>query len=262
MPLINIWKNLQQDQLSLVGTLISFVIFLLLLPSWFKIRWQDDDFYSITGLIKLPIQKCFKFLSRGLILSLGLLCFVLIPILFTPWGSWLGVLNLKLILNAFVLGLGVGFAEEMVFRGWLLTEMNHIFGNRLGLFIHAVIFSLSHLRLDIGLWPMLGLLIGLFLLGLVLALIRKIDKGILWGPIGLHSGLVGGWFVVSAGLVEFSPDTPVWLFGPGGSNLNPIGGGIAIFAFAMILFSYRTAFAKAGRPFTGARNASSRGASP
>ena len=138
----------------------------------------------------------------------------------------------------------------------------YLFGNRLGLVVHSIIFSLVHIRLNIDFSTALSLLFGLFLLGLVLGVMRMIDKGYLWGCVVLHGGLVGGWFVISSGLVEFSPHTPGWLFGPGGTNLNPIGGLLAVFALATMLFSQRTAFAMAGPPCRGARNASSKGAAP
>ena len=125
-----------------------------------------------------------------------------------------------------------------------------------------MIFSLSHISFGFQIWTSLGLLIGLFLLGLVLALLRKIDNESLWGCIGLHGGLVSTWFLISSGLVEISADIPGWFFGPGGNRLNPIGGLLAICTLFLIIVFQRTALAIAGRPFTGALNASSRGARP
>lgn len=69
----------------------------------------------------------------------------------------------------------------------------------------------------------MGLLGGLLLLGLNLALVRRDDGGVLWGAVGLHGGLVGAgspcrracWSCCRA---------PPWLAGPGGSQPNPIGG--------------------------------------
>jgi hypothetical protein len=69
-----------------------------------------------------------------------------------------------------------------------------------------------------------GLLGGLILLGVALGLQRRADGGVLWGAIGLHGGLVGGWFALQAGFLEISPGAPAWLAGPGGANPNPIGG--------------------------------------
>ena len=70
----------------------------------------------------------------------------------------------------------------------------------------------------------IGLLVGLVLLGLALALQRRADHGALWGSVGLHGGLVGGWFALQAGLISVPEAGPTWLLGPGGVSPNPIGG--------------------------------------
>jgi hypothetical protein len=58
---------------------------------------------------------------------------------------------------------------------------------------------------------MLGLLIGLLFLGLALGLQRRADGGLLWGAVGLHGGLVGGWFVLLAGPLQLaSTARPTW----------------------------------------------------
>ena len=144
------------------------------------------------------------------------------------------------LINAILLGLLVGIAEEFIFRLWLLIEINSLLGPKRGVLIQALIYSFVHLRFDLGFIPLFGLLIGLFLLGLVLAQRRRLDQGSIWGCIGLHGGLVGLWFFISNGVVEFSPDTPAFLFGPGGSSPNPVGGLIAISVLSWVLFCYRT----------------------
>ncbi|WP_320666917.1 CPBP family intramembrane glutamic endopeptidase [Prochlorococcus sp. MIT 1307] len=261
-PLALLWPDLQKQDISLLGTIVSFVLFVSLLSSWSKIRWGNDDCFIPLGLVGLGRKVSVKLFLRGLFKSFGLLAFVLTPLLFSPYGKWLGYSNGDILVNALFLGLVVGFAEEIIFRGWLFLEMNQLVGTRWGVIIQAVVFSLVHTRFSLAFWELLGLLLGLFLLGLLLAFMRMIDHGSLWGCMGLHGGLVGGWFLVSAGLVEFSPETPGWLFGPGGAAINPLGGLIAIFALIMILFRQRTALAIAGRPLRGARKASSNGDSP
>ena len=75
----------------------------------------------------------------------------------------------------------------------------------------------------------------LLLLGLVLASKRQDERGSLWGCIGLHGGLVSGWFLLQNGLLEFGPTTPSWLIGPGGSQANPLGGIVAIGTLTIML---------------------------
>jgi hypothetical protein len=82
---------------------------------------------------------------------------------------------------------------------------------------------------------LLGLLGGLLLLGLALGLQRRADGGLLWGAIGLHGGLVGGWFLLVQGLVEVSATAPSWLIGPA----NPIGGGLGWLGLGLLLLARR-----------------------
>jgi uncharacterized protein (TIGR03382 family) len=42
--------------------------------------------------------------------------------------------------------------------------------------------------------------------------------------VGLHGGLVGGWFLLQKGLLAIMPGAPTWLIGPGGESPNPVGG--------------------------------------
>ena len=120
----------------------------------------------------------------------------------------------------------------------------------------AGVFSLVHTRFNLGFGAMSGLLVGLFLLGMVLASQRQSDRGSLWSCIGLHGGLVAGWFLLQSGLLELSPNTPSWLVGPGGNAPNPLGGAVGLISLLILLLIQRTAVAKALRPSTGARRAS------
>ena len=127
--------------------------------------------------------------------------------------------------NALALVFGVGFAEELIFRGWLWGELARWLGSGRALVAQAVIFSLVHpWPLEQGWFALGSLKGGLLLLGLALALQRRADGGLLWGAVGLHGGLVGGWFLLQGGLIQLSPSAPVALVGPGGASPNPIGG--------------------------------------
>ena len=255
-------SDTQQDYLSLIGTLISFFLFLLLLPSWIKFRWKELKFSNSIGLIYLINRNTVKIFYRGIGYAFGLISLVLIVLTFGSWMQWVGRFSAGTLLNAVSLGFGVGFAEELIFRVWLLGEMNKLVGSRWAALSQAVIFSLAHAKFNVGLGSFLSFHFGLFLLGFVLSQRRIIDGGSIWGCIGLHGGLVGMWFLIDVDLVNFSSHAPIWLIGPGGVTPNPIGGVVAIVALIMILLSQRTAVAIAGRPFSGAFKASSRGARP
>ena len=251
--------GLPAHQVSLTGTVLSFVLFLLVMPRWAAVRWSASQPWAALGIskkgsINRPIHAAG--LLRGLFIAAGLLTLITSIVLIGGWGRWLGHIDCIHVLNAVLLCLGVGFAEELIFRGWLWTELNRIIGSRGGAIAQAVIFSLVHTRFNLGLAGMGGLLVGLFMLGIILARQRQADQGSLWGCIGLHGGLVAGWFLLLNDWLLLSPQTPSWLVGPGGNTPNPLGGVIGLTCLLTLFLIQRTAVAKADRPATGARNAS------
>jgi hypothetical protein len=53
--------------------------------------------------------------------------------------------------------------------------------------------------------------------------------------VGLHGGLVGGWFVLQNGLMAVNPSAPALLMGPA----NPIGGVLGWLGLALLLLVRR-----------------------
>ena len=237
------------SRLSLIGTVITFVLFMLVLPSWVRQRWNSRQPWLTLGVrSRRGEASAGACLLQGLLRSAGLLLLICCPLLLGSWGRWLGELTTADAVNALLLCFGLGFAEELVFRGWLWGELNALTGPRQAVIGQAAIFSLAHTRFDQGFLPMLGLLMGLLLLGLILAVQRRLDGGSLWGCIGLHGGLVGGWFALRSGLLQVSPSAPEWLIGPGGAHANPLGGVVGIVALSLLLWRQLTALARAARP--------------
>ena len=256
-PLIRL--GVPAERQALIGTLISFLLLVGLLPCWARLRWTSSNAWAALGLSRrgCPDRKALvAALFGGLSLALILLGIVLLPVLLGSWGHWIGECTLDRVINALLLTVGVGLAEELIFRAWLWRELNELISPPAALLTQALVFSLVHTRFNLGVGPMLGLLIGLFLLGMALALQRRLDGGSLWGCVGLHGGLVGGWFLIQSGLVQLSPDAPAWLVGPGGLSPNPLGGLMGIGGLLLLLGVQLTAVARAARPETGARNAS------
>ena len=251
--------GLPTDQLSLTGTVLSFVLFLLVMPRWAALRWSEPRPWEALGIRGAKPQEQpapAAALLKGLLIAAGLLMVITSVVLIDGSGNWRGEVDATQLTNAVLLCFGVGFAEELIFRSWLWTELQEMIGSRRAAWAQAGIFSLVHTRFNLGLGAMGGLLIGLFLLGMVLARQRQSDRGSLWGCIGLHGGLVAGWFLLQNGLLQLSPNAPPWLVGPGGHSPNPLGGLIGILSLLILLLIQRTAVANALRPSTGARRAS------
>jgi len=233
--------GLDKVSLSLTGTIFTFLLFVFSLPKWFQIRWGIKNTWELLGINTIDTNRNFIFyFMKGFLLSIVLICLIIIPIIATEWGSWLGKISPGIFINAISLILGVGFAEELIFRGWLLEELKSQFGLKNAIIAQASIFSIVHIGFDLPFWQMTSILIGLFLLGSLLALVRLKDKNSLWGCIGLHGGLVGLWFITNNGMLYISKDYPKWIFGPG----NPIGGILGLLIMIVFCYCYLKSYKK------------------
>ncbi|WP_315858134.1 CPBP family intramembrane glutamic endopeptidase [Cyanobium sp. Morenito 9A2] len=238
-PLALLAPGLRPDQVNLTGTLVSFALLLLTLPAWLRSRWDEPRAWRRLG-VAVPLPSALKALLRGLIKALLLLALVSAGLLLGGAARVGEGITGPQMANSLALLLGVGFAEELLFRGWLWGELALGLGGQRALLLQALIFSLVHpYPLDQG-WPaLLALKGGLLLLGIVLALQRRADGGVLWGAVGLHGGLVGGWFLLQGGVLSLTNGAPLWLVGPGGLSPNPIGGLLGLLGLTALLLLRR-----------------------
>ena len=237
--------GLDKESLSLVGTIFTFLIFVFLLPKWFQTRWNIKNTWALLGINKIDInRKLIFYFLRGFTISSILVFLILITIISTESGYWVGKIYPDIFFNGILLMIGVGLAEELIFRGWLLEELKKQFGLKNAIVAQASVFSIVHIGLDLPFFQMISILTGLFLLGILLALIRLKDRSSLWGCIGLHGGLVALWFLTNNGLLEISEDAPKWLVGPGTLNTNPLGGIFGISIMIIFCFFYLKSFNK------------------
>jgi membrane protease YdiL (CAAX protease family) len=141
----------------------------------------------------------------------------------------------RIILEGLLVSLGFGFAEELLFRGWLLDELQRDYRPSIVLWVDALAYALLHfikpldeLQRTFITFP------ALVLLGLTLVWAKRScpDLKTRWGskyprsrlglPIGLHAGLVWGYYIVNVGqLVQFSDRVPAWVTG---IDHNPLAG--------------------------------------
>ena len=220
-PLPLVLPGLRPDQVDLLGTLVSFALLVLVLPRRLRRVLGQEHPWRTLGVAG-PGPAVLASFARGLAAALLLLLLVGGGLLLSGSASLGKAATAGQSVNALALLLGVGFAEELIFRGWLLEELTRLTDRRRALVLQALVFALVH--------PWMGaegggrgpLLAGLVLLGLVLALRRRCDGGLLWGAVGLHGGLVGGWFLLSQALLELRPGAVAWLSGPG-QPPNPVG---------------------------------------
>jgi len=141
------------------------------------------------------------------------------------WLNWQGntLPFWRLILEGALTGIGVAFAEESVFRGWLLNELEQDYSLKIALWANGIIFAISHFLKPLPVMlETLPAFPGLLLLGLVLVWARRRNQGRLGLAIGLHAGLVWGYYIVDVGqLINYTETISPAITGIYG---NPIAG--------------------------------------
>ncbi|MEA5452603.1 CPBP family intramembrane glutamic endopeptidase [Leptolyngbya sp. CCNP1308] len=139
----------------------------------------------------------------------------------------------RIVLEGLLLGLGVGLAEELLFRGWLLDELRYDWGFTPALWASGTIYGALHF---IKPWEAivkeLPSFPGLLLLGLTLGWARQRTAGRLGLAIGLHGGLVAGYYLIDVGdLAIYTERVPEWVTG---LNQNPLAGAMGVLFLALI----------------------------
>jgi len=221
---------------SLYGTVITFIMFLLFLPSWCKYKWNKNLTESI-GLINLNRRNSFFLLTSEFFkasLTIFLICLIAV---IGGYAKFISEINYSIIFNSIFLGLIVGFAEELIFRVWLFEELNLYFKKNYANLFQAFIFSLAHFRWDFNFLNNAQLLVGLFLLGIYLNRWRENKNSSILVPFCFHASIVSLWFLISTSLINIQNNIPKILFGPGtGSEINPIGGLLGILILWILCF--------------------------
>ena len=116
--------GLDNESISLIGTIFTFLIFVFSLPIWFQTRWNLKNTWTLLGINKIDKKrKLILYFLRGFTISSILVSLILITIIGTEWGNWIGKIYPDIFFNGILLMIGVGLAEELIFRGWLLEEL-------------------------------------------------------------------------------------------------------------------------------------------
>jgi CAAX amino terminal protease family. len=246
VALLSIWLPLaapiyllvKDSNLATILTMaLLFSEFLFLVRLWGKKVYGQTQLLKSYGLINTR-QNGFELLiglAIGLVLTFslfavqGLLGFV----------SWQNSDNLpRIIAEGLLSALGVGFAEELVFRGWLLDELQRDYNDRISLWANSILFALSHFIKPVAAmlrsWPQFP---GLLLLGLILVGGKRSRQNRLGLSIGFHAGLVWGYYMINIGqLVRYSGSVPDWVTGVNG---NPLAGAIGLLFLSVLAVGIR-----------------------
>lgn len=133
--------------------------------------------------------------------------------------------------------LGIGFAEELVFRGWLLDELRYDYRPVTVLWANALIFAVLHFLKPLAeILQSLPTFGSLVVLGLTLVWTKRATRDRLGLPIGLHAGLVWGYYIINVGqLIQYTERVPSWVTGIDGNPLAGIMGFSLLGAIALVM---------------------------
>ena len=233
-----IYLLVKDSNLATILTMgLLFTEFLFLVPRWGKQVYGQTQLLKSYGLINTR--------KNGFELLIGLTIGLLLTFsLFAVQGlfglvAWQNSDNLpRIIAEGLLSALGVGFAEELVFRGWLLDELQRDYNYKISLWANSLVFALSHFIKPVAAmlqsWPQFP---GLLLLGLILVWGKRSRRNRLGLSIGLHAGLVWGYYMINIGqLVRYSASVPEWVTGVHG---NPLAGAIGLLFLSVLALGMR-----------------------
>ncbi|MEG4116274.1 type II CAAX endopeptidase family protein [Microcoleus sp. N9_B4] len=233
-----IYLLVKDSNLATILTMgLLFTEFLFLVPRWGKQVYGQTQLLKSYGLTNTR-KNGFELLTG---LAIGL---TITFSLFAVQGlfglvAWQNSDNLpRIIAEGLLSALGVGFAEELVFRGWLLDELQRDYNYKISLWVNSLVFALSHFLKPVAAmlrsWPQFP---GLLLLGLILVWGKRSRQNRLGLSIGLHAGLVWGYYMINIGqLVRYSGSVPDWVTGVNG---NPLAGAVGLLFLSILALRMR-----------------------
>ncbi len=218
---LQLGKPLQPEQkLPLLISLYLLAPFIL----W-GINWLTNTSFSNYGFnVNISLLGS---LGLGFVLGVLSLAVVFGGQFWLSWCSWQESQTKQLqsiLLPIFLVALFVGGIEELIFRGFLFTQLTQDYPVWFAAVISSLIFALLHL-----VWERqetIPQLPGLWLMGMVLVLARFSDRNNLGLAWGLHAGWI--WAIAcldTAELITYTGKVPEWLTG---KNKKPLAGAAGI----------------------------------
>ncbi|MBW4420004.1 MAG: CPBP family intramembrane metalloprotease [Myxacorys californica WJT36-NPBG1] len=239
LTLLTIWvpialpitRLVSDNNLATILTMpLLYAEFVLLVVLWGRFVYQQPNLLKRYGF-RQP-RRTIRNLAKGL--SIGLISLMLMFVVQSlfGWVIWQAPQPTfaQIFVEGAIVAIAYGVAEELLFRGWLLDELQRGYSARTALLLSSLIFAGLHLRFVQ--FP------ALFVLGLILVWAKRATDGRLGLSIGLHAGLIWGYYIVNVGqLVKYSNHVPEWVTGV---ERNPLAGIVGIFSLGAIALWMRT----------------------
>jgi membrane protease YdiL (CAAX protease family) len=227
------WLLRDDPNLSTIVTMgVLAVEFLLLIPAWGRWVYGEPRMFARYGLSwsRGNATALLNGFGIGLIFVLGLF------VLMGSWGwiSFKPASNLgRIIIEGFLSASAIAFGEELFFRGWLLDELERDYSPKTALGIDAIVFATLHFLKPVAeiirTFPQFP---GLLILGLALVWAKRSRRNRLGISIGLHGGLVWGYYILNVGqLIKYNNLVSPWVTGVDG---NPVAGVMGIFGLSLL----------------------------
>ena len=220
---------------TIVTMAILFVIFLFLVPAWGKKIYDNPSVFKSFGLVSS--KRNLLYLGKGLLIGFAFTWLLFAVEYVFGWISFQSpsIAVTKLVIEGFISALGIAFAEELFFRGWLLFEIERDFSLSSSSVINSIIFASLHFIKPLA--EIIRTIVtfpALVLLGYILVVAKRSHKNLLGISIGLHGGLVWGYYLINVGqIVKYNDKVPYWITG---IDNNPIAGIMGLIFLLVLLY--------------------------
>ena len=223
---------------TIVTMSLLYINFIILLFFWNSKIHGISNWWRIYGLTftKKNIIALLNGLTIGLFFTFGLFFVEMILgwVVFVKPSQNLSSLIFEGLLSAFA----IAFAEELLFRGWLLEELKMNYSIKTSLVCNSFIFATLHflkpLQEVIRTFPQFP---ALFLIGMILVQAKTKCNNRLGICIGIHGGLVWGYYILNVGKIIKYTGKASLIFT--GIDNNPIAGIMGLAGLIILFFLVR-----------------------
>jgi hypothetical protein len=234
-----IYLSIADPNLASILTMgILLVEFLIWWWLWDRSVYNNSNIFQACGLVNNARNR--RDLINGLAIGLSM-CLSLFAI--EAIFGWIKILTpnsdlIKIIAQGLLTAIAIGLAEEILFRGFILGELERDYDRSIAMWGSALLYALLHFIKPLD--EIIRTLVSfpaLLILGIALVLAKYKHKNYLGISIGLHAGLVWGYYIVAVGnLIKYSDNIPEWLIG---IDRNPIAGLMGLLWLALLTLSQK-----------------------
>ncbi|MBE9221501.1 CPBP family intramembrane metalloprotease [Cyanobacterium stanieri LEGE 03274] len=216
-------QNTDENLTTIITMAMLFVAFLILVKLWGKYIYKNNNIFRSYGLVNS--RKNVLHLFSGLLISFTITWSLFGLQALFGWVTFSApkINIIYLVIEGFISAILISFAEELFFRGWLLSELEKDFSPATTTALNGFIFALLHFIKPLD--EVIRTIItfpALFVLGFSLVWAKRKHKNLLGICIGFHGGFVWGYYVLNVGeMLTYTDVVPPWITG---INQNPIAG--------------------------------------